>query len=130
MKVFQAVGLLVGSTLFIAGIVAGQEPAADSVSCALWLQWAESAKSAKPGEVYVWPSAPEEVQQFAVRVAEAYSARGIRQGYAMGVFATTAIGPGSHLRNVGEFITAVDTLCAGAPQKRLVDVALHALGRR
>jgi hypothetical protein len=129
MKVFRVTTLVI-VVLFAGGIVAGQEQSADSVSCALWLQWAEKDRSVKPGDLVAWPSAPEEAQKFVAQLADAFSARGIRQGYSMGVFATIGRGPSSHIRDVGEFVTALDALCAGAPQKRLLDVALHALGRR
>ncbi len=135
MKVVHAVSLVAAALLFfLAGIVTGQEQTADSISCALWLQWAEKAKGTKGVVAIRLPlSTDEELEQVTRQLAAANEWRewqGFRQGYATGVFATTTRGPGSHVRNSDEFITAVDALCAGAPQKRLIDVALHILGRR
>jgi hypothetical protein len=130
MRILRA-AILSGTTLLlVGGIVAGQDLVANEISCAQWLQWAETANRARPGESLVLPSTLEEMHQFVKRLADAYSARGIREGYATGVFATTPRGSASHIRDTEEFITALDALCAGVPQKRLIDVALHALGRR
>lgn len=65
-----------------------------------------------------------------MRSRTASEARGIRGGYAIGVMATTRIGPRSHIRVNYEFITAVDAICASAPYKKLLNVALHVLGRK
>lgn len=123
--------ILAGTTLLLlGGTGAGQEQTADSISCAMWLQWAESAKRVRPGESVQVPSTSEELRQLIGRLADGYSAQGIRRGYAIGIFATAPTSPRSHIRGTEEFVTALDALCAGAPHKRLLDVALHALGRR
>jgi hypothetical protein len=127
MKVFQAVSLVVTTLLFLGGIVVGQEQTADNISCAYWLQGAEKAKSGSPVLVEM---TQEGVQRFAEGMIVIHQWIGYRRGYATGVIATTPSGPGSHLRDADELVTALDALCAGVPQKRLVDVALHALGRR
>jgi hypothetical protein len=58
-------------------------------------------------------------------------------GYAFGVLAATdhplftAPRRGStSLKDVGELVTAIDAVCTGTPQKRLIDVALYVLGYR
>jgi hypothetical protein len=131
MHVLRAI-ILVGTTLLLLGgiVASGQEQRADDISCAFWLQQAGEAKRARPGAVSTLQCTPEVLQQHSDRLAEAYNARGFQEGYATGVFATTPRGPRSHIRNVGEFVTALDALCAGAPHKRVIDVALHVLGRR
>lgn len=131
MRVLLAVTLVGTTLLLLGGIVAsGQERWADDISCAFWLQQAGEAKRVRPGGVSTLQCTPEALQQQIDRLAEGYSARGFQEGYVTGVLATTPRGPRSHIRNSGEFVTALDALCAGAPHKRLLDVALHVLGRR
>jgi hypothetical protein len=127
MKVLQAVSLVVVALLFLGGIVAGQEQTADDISCAFWLQGAEKAKGGSPVPVEL---TQEGLQRFGDEMAVIHQWRGWRRGYATGILARTPIGPSSHIRDADELATALDALCSGAPQKRLIDVALHALGRR
>lgn len=114
------------------GVVTGQsQDTAVGSSCASWLQ---RASDAKPVTREVSLEA-EEVQKLAREARAAGFAMGFRLGYATGVMSATDALPlrqqgSSHIKNVGELVTALDALCSSAPQKRLIDVALHALGYR
>ena len=100
------------SVALVQPLVAQEPSLAVDVSCASWLQDLEKSKTNSFLEA-------------------------ARIGYARGVMATTdherfaALRRSeTHIKNVGELVTAIDTICAGTPQKRLIDVALFVLGFR
>lgn len=104
--------ILIVSVLVICAIsyAQAQDDLAVSQSCASWLQ------SRSLGGDY---------------------SNGFRVGYANGVISSIDHRlfarfrrSQSSLKNAGELVTALDSVCASTPQKRLIDVALHLLGVR
>jgi hypothetical protein len=100
------------SIALVQPLVAQEQQLAVDRSCASWLQGLEKSKT-----------------------DDFFGA--LRTGYALGVMSTVSHERFAFLRrsetslkNVGELITALDSICAGTPQKRLIDVALYTLGFR